>query len=154
MEVATFGAGCFWGVEASYQNVKGVISTSVGHMGGNLKNPTYEDVCTDKTGHVEVVQIVFDPSKISYEELLEIFWNIHDPTQLNQQGPDIGTQYRSVIFYHNENQKKTAENSKKKQQSKKYRTIVTEITKASEFYKAEEYHQSYLKKQGKISCKT
>ena len=156
MEIATFGAGCFWGVEAAFQNVKGVMSTSVGYMGGNLKNPTYADVCTDKTGHVEVVQIIFNPSIISYEKLLKIFWDIHDPTQLNRQEADIGTQYRSVIFYHNKKQKQAAEHSKKKQQqSGKFdRKIVTEITKATEFYKAEDYHQNYLKKQDKVHCKT
>lgn len=156
MEIAIFGAGCFWGVEASFQDIKGVISTTVGFMGGDLQNPTYEDVCTNKTGHAEVVQIEFDPLKVSYEKLLEIFWSIHDPTQLNQQGPDIGTQYRSVIFYHSEKQKLAAEKSIRKQQQsrKNHRKIVTQITKAQEFYKAEEYHQNYLKKQGKIHCKT
>ena len=148
MEKATFGAGCFWGVEAAFRKIKGVISTAVGYMGGTLKNPSYEDVCTDKTGHVEVVQIEFDPSVISYEDLLEVFWNIHDPTQLNRQGPDIGTQYKSVIFYHDEKQKKKAEESKIKQEKiKKYsKHIVTEILKVKTFNKAEEYHQQYLEK--------
>ncbi len=150
MEKATFGAGCFWGVEASFRKISGVVETKVGYMGGSLENPTYEDVCTDKTGHAEVVQIIYDESKISYDKLLDIFWNIHDPTQLNKQGPDIGTQYRSVVFYHNEEQRKIAEKSKKDLQSlKKFRkTIVTEIKKAETFYPAEEYHQQYLKKQG------
>jgi len=154
MEKATFGAGCFWGVEASFQNIKGVKSTAVGYMGGKLINPTYEDVCTDKTGHAEVIQILYDPAKISYEHLLEIFWNIHDPTQLNRQSSDIGTQYRSVIFYHNEKQKQIAEKSKNKQQKtgKYQKPIVSEITPAKEFYPAEEYHQKYLEKHGKISC--
>ena len=148
MEKATFGAGCFWGVEAAFKKLRGVVSTTVGYMGGNLKNPTYEKVCTDKTGHAEVVQIDFNPDIIDYNDLLEFFWNIHDPTQLNRQGPDIGAQYRSVIFYHNEKQKKIAENSKKNlEKSDKYKhPIVTEITSAKQFYKAEEYHQDYLAK--------
>ena len=146
MEKATFGAGCFWGVEDSFQKIKGVISTTVGYMGGKTKNPTYEEVCTDKTGHVEVVQIIYDPLIVSYEKLLEIFWSIHNPTQLNRQGPDIGTQYRSVIFYHSEEQKQIAEPSKQKQLAKYKKEIVTEITPAKEFYPAEEYHQKYLEK--------
>lgn len=155
MQKATFGAGCFWGVEAAFQKVKGVHSTKVGYMGGHLKNPTYEDVCTDKTGHVEVVHITFEPTKISYEQLLDVFWDIHDPTQLNRQGPDRGTQYRSVIFYHNQQQKKIAENSKRnKQKSGKFKKkIVTEIIPAQEFYPAEEYHQKYFEKQGRFSFK-
>lgn len=154
LEKATFGAGCFWGVEAAYRKTKGVISTAVGYMGGNLKNPSYEDVCTDKTSHVEVVQIEFDPLVVSYENLLEVFWNIHDPTQLNKQGPDIGTQYKSVIFYHDEKQKKKAEVSKNKQEKlKKYsKPIVTEILEAKTFYKAEEYHQQYFEKRGTSNC--
>ena len=152
MQTATFGAGCFWGVEATFQKIKGVKKTTVGYMGGKLENPTYEQVCTDKTGHAEVIQIIYDSEQISYENLLEIFWEIHDPTQLNRQGPDIGTQYRSVIFYHNEDQKKLAEESKNKQQKKYNKNIVTEITPAAEFYPAEEYHQKYLEKQGLGSC--
>ncbi len=154
LEKATFGAGCFWGVEAAYRKIKGVISTAVGYMGGNLNNPTYEDVCTDKTGHVEVVQIEFDSLVVSYEDLLEVFWNVHDPTQLNRQGPDIGTQYKSVIFYHDEKQKKKAEVSKNKQEKlKKYsKPIVTEILEAKTFYKAEEYHQQYLEKRDASNC--
>ena len=154
MEEATFGAGCFWGVESTFQKTKGIISTKVGYMGGRLKNPTYKDVCMDKTGHAEVIQIMYDPSIISYEKLLEIFWNIHDPTQINRQGLDIGTQYRSVIFYHNEQQKKQAEELKKElQKSGKYnKPIVTEIIKAKEFYPAEEYHQRYLEKHGTSGC--
>lgn len=154
MEKATFGAGCFWGIEAAFRKIDGVTNTTVGYMGGNLENPTYEDVCTDKTGHVEVVQIDFDPTKISYEDLLEQFWDIHDPTQLNKQGPDIGIQYKSVIFYHNNQQKKIAENSKKKlENSSKYKNpVVTEIIKAKKFYRAEEYHQQYLEKKGASSC--
>jgi peptide-methionine (S)-S-oxide reductase len=152
MEIATFGAGCFWGVEAAYQKINGVIKTIVGYMGGTTKNPSYEDVCTDKTGHAEVVQVQFDNKIVKYEELLDVFWKIHDPTQLNRQGFDIGTQYRSVIFYHNEKQKILAEKSKNKQKKSK-KQIVTEIVPAKEFYKAEEYHQNYLKKQGRASCK-
>jgi peptide-methionine (S)-S-oxide reductase len=154
METATFGAGCFWGVEAAFQKIKGVKKTTVGYMGGKTKNPTYEDVCTDETGHAEVVQIQFDEKIVTYEELLDVFWEIHNPTQLNRQRFDIGTQYRSVIFYNNENQRKTAETSKNKlEKSKKYKKpIVTEIIPEKEFYKAEEYHQNYLKKQGRTSC--
>ena len=154
MEIATFGAGCFWGVEAAFQKIKGVIKTTVGYMGGTTKNPSYEDVCTDETGHAEVVQIQFDNKIVTYEELLNVFWKIHDPTQLNRQGFDLGTQYRSVIFYHNENQKSRAENSKNKQEKtgKFKKPIVTEIIPAKEFYKAEEYHQNYLKKHGRTIC--
>jgi len=152
MEIATFGAGCFWGVEAAYQKINGVIKTIVGYMGGTTKNPSYEDVCTDKTGHAEVVQVQFNNKIVKYEELLDVFWKIHDPTQLNRQGFDIGTQYQSVIFYHNEKQKILAEKSKNKQEKSK-KQIVTEIVPAKEFYKAEEYHQNYLKKQGRASCK-
>ena len=155
IETATFGAGCFWGVEASFQKIKGVTKTTVGYMGGNLKNPTYEDVCTNKTGHAEVVQVKFDNSKISYDELLEVFWDIHDPTQKNRQGVDIGSQYRSVIFYHNMEQKSIAEKSKAKlnQLNKFKKPIVTEIIEAKEFYRAEEYHQDYLNK-NKGVCST
>jgi len=145
---ATFAAGCFWGVEASFMNLKGVESTTVGYMGGKTENPSYEEVCTDKTGHAEVVQIEYNPDVISYKELLDVFWNIHDPTQKNKQGPDIGTQYRSVIFYHNEKQKKTASELKEKiQKSNKYKkNIETEIKPAEKFYRAEEYHQKYFEK--------
>lgn len=154
MEKATFGAGCFWGVEAAFRKVKGVKSTVVGYMGGNLENPTYKDVCTDKTGHAEVVQLEYDPSTVSYDELLEIFWEVHNPTTMNRQGPDIGTQYRSVIFYHNEEQKIKAIASKEKlQNSDRYENgIVTEINPASTFYRAEEYHQQYYEKHGSHSC--
>jgi peptide-methionine (S)-S-oxide reductase len=148
MESATFGAGCFWGVQKEFNKIEGITNTTVGYMGGNLKNPTYEDVCTNKTGHVEVVQIEFDPKIVSYEKLLDVFWKIHDPTQLNRQGPDVGTQYRSIIFYHNEEQKILAEKSKKKlQKSNKFKKpIATEIKPSEIFYKAEEYHQNYLEK--------
>ena len=154
MEKATFGAGCFWHVEEAFRHLKGVNSTTVGYTGGTLKNPTYEEVCTDKTGHAEVVEIIYDPAKISYEELLNVFWDIHDPTTKNRQGPDVGTQYRSVIFYHTLEQRTVAETSKKNlDQSKKYKKkIMTEITKATTFYPAEEYHQQYLVKHGVAAC--
>ena len=153
-EKATFAAGCFWGVEAAFRQIKGVINTMVGYTGGKLKNPSYEHVCTDETGHAESVQVEFDPSRVSYEKLLDVFWSNHDPTQLNRQGPDVGTQYRSAIFYHNPEQKKLAIASKEKlQKSGKYsKPIVTEILPASEFYKAEEYHQQYLEKRGLSTC--
>ena len=150
-EQATFAAGCFWGVEAAYQSVPGVLSTAVGFMGGDLENPTYEDVCMRNTNHAEVVHIEYDPEQISYEQLLNIFWQIHNPTTLNRQGPDFGTQYRSAVFYHNDKQEQIALNSKNKQNStdKFNGKIVTEITKASDFYRAEGYHQKYLEKQGR-----
>jgi peptide-methionine (S)-S-oxide reductase len=154
MEKATFGAGCFWHVEEAFRHLKGVTSTTVGYMGGTLKNPTYEDVCTDKTGHAEVVDITYHPEKISYEELLNVLWDIHDPTTKNRQGLDIGTQYRSIIFYHTLEQKSVAETSKKNlERSGKYKKkIMTEITKATTFYPAEEYHQQYLAKHGLAAC--
>jgi peptide-methionine (S)-S-oxide reductase len=154
MEKATFGAGCFWHVQEAFRHLKGVTSTTVGYMGGTLKNPTYEDVCTDKTGHAEVVEILYHPETISYEDLLNVFWDIHDPTTQNRQGPDIGTQYRSVIFYHTLEQKTMAESSKKNlEQSRKYKKkIVTEITETTPFYPAEEYHQQYLAKHGLTAC--
>lgn len=154
MEIATFGAGCFWGIEEVFSKVPGVISTEVGYSGGYTKNPTYKDVCTDKTGHAEVVQIKYDPGNVSYEKLLEIFWEIHDPTILNRQGPDIGSQYRSVIFFYTPEQERIAKDSKEKLENlKRYKNkIVTEITLASEFYRAEEYHQKYLEKHGSSSC--
>ena len=151
---AIFAAGCFWGIEAQFRKLKGVISTRVGYTGGNFPNPTYKDVCSHKTGHAEAVEVTFDPNIISYTDLLDVFWDIHDPTTLNRQGLDIGSQYRSAIFYLNEEQKKKAHNSRKKvEQSKKYRNpIVTEIVPASEFWQAEEYHQQYLeKKRGRFS---
>ncbi|MFA5059691.1 MAG: bifunctional methionine sulfoxide reductase B/A protein [Candidatus Omnitrophota bacterium] len=149
-QTATFGMGCFWGVESIFRQVKGVLDVSVGYMGGSLRNPTYEDVCTNMTGHAEVAQIIFDSEKVSYDQLLEVFWNNHNPTTLNQQGPDVGTQYRSVIFYHTPEQEKIALASKKAmERSGEFDyPIVTEISKAKEFYKAEEYHQRYFEKQG------
>jgi peptide-methionine (S)-S-oxide reductase len=150
----TFGAGCFWGVEAAFDRVPGVMSTEVGYMGGTLKNPTYENVCTGTTGHAEVVQVTYDPKKVSYGHLLDIFWSVHDPTQLNRQGPDIGTNYRSVIFYHDAEQGKIARRSKDDLEvSGKFGfgRIMTTILPAPEFYRAEEYHQHYHKKHGGVS---
>ncbi len=147
---ATFGAGCFWGIEAAFRKVEGVLSTTVGYSGGSFKGPTYQDVCTGTTGHAEVVEVEHDPDKVSYDELLNVFWDIHNPTTMNRQGPDIGTQYRSAIFFHNAEQEAAAKSSKERLQSNgKYKNpIVTEITPASEFYKAEEYHQQYFEKSG------
>ena len=154
MQKATFAAGCFWGVEAVFRQVKGITSTKVGYSGGSFKNPTYQDVCSHKTGHAEVVQVEFDPSKVSYEELLRVFWDCHDPTTLNRQGPDVGTQYRSAIFFHTPEQEAAANASKAKLQSSgRYKNpVVTEITSASEFYPAEDYHQQYLEKRGLAHC--
>ena len=147
---ATFGAGCFWHVEDLLSKTKGVKSTKVGYTGGQLPNPTYEEVCTDKTGHAEAVEVEYDPDEISYGELLDVFWNNHNPTTLNRQGPDVGIQYRSAIFYHNDEQKEIAERSKVAvEQSGRYQDpVVTQIVPAPEFYKAEEYHQKYFKKHG------
>lgn len=149
---ATFAAGCFWGVEVAFAKIDGVVSTSVGYTGGKTKNPTYGQVCTDTTGHAEAVEISFDPVKVSYQQLLDIFWNCHDPTQINGQGPDEGTQYRSTIFYHSKAQQQEAEKSKQEWQQKLSKPIVTEITKASTFYLAEEYHQQYFKKNKGVMC--
>ena len=148
MEKATFGAGCFWGVEATFRRLAGVQSTAVGYAGGKLDHPTYEDVCTDRTGHAEVVEVTFDPKVISYHDLLEVFWNNHNPTTLNRQGPDVGNQYRSAIFYLTQEQEETALQLKHKLE-KQGLTIATEITPASRFYPAEEYHQAYYDKTGK-----
>lgn len=154
MEKATFGAGCFWGVEAEFRKIPGVKNTEVGYEGGHTDRPTYQDVCTDKTGHAEVVQVEYDPSVISYRDLLNVFWENHDPTQVNRQGPDTGTQYRTVIFYHNDEQRRLAEQSKKERaESGRYRRpIATEIVPATDFWRAEEYHQQYLEKHGLASC--
>ena len=154
MELATFGAGCFWGVEVSFRQVRGVKDALVGYLGGTLANPTYKDVCTGRTGHAEVVQVEYDPDEVTYDRLLEVFWENHDPTTLNRQGPDVGTQYRSAIFYHTPEQKAAAESSKSRlEASGKFRKpIVTEITAASTFYPAEDYHQRYLEKRGLASC--
>ncbi len=147
---ATFGAGCFWHVEDLFRKTKGVKSTKVGYIGGNLANPTYEEVCSDQTGHAEAVEIEYDPNEISYEELLNVFWNNHDPTTLNRQGPDVGKQYRSAIFFHDESQKEMAQKSKEGLDSsgKFSKPIVTEIVPSPTFYKAEEYHQKYFQKHG------
>lgn len=154
MQKATFAAGCFWHVEEAFRQLKGVISTTVGYIGGTLKDPTYEDVCTNRTGHAEAVEVSFDENEISYDDLLNVFWENHDPTTKNRQGPDAGTQYRSAIFYHNSEQKTAADASKKKlDASGKYKKkIVTEITQATTFYPAEDYHQHYLAKQGLAAC--
>ena len=154
MAVATFGAGCFWGVELTFQKTKGVTSTSVGYSGGTTHNPTYEEVCTGRSGHAEVVQVEFDPSIVSYEELLDVLWGCHDPTTLNRQGPDRGTQYRSAIYYHSPEQEASAMASKAKaDKSGRFSSpIVTEITSASEYYMAEDYHQKYLERRGMGSC--
>ena len=146
LEMATFGAGCFWCTEALFETQEGVETVKVGYMGGTVKKPTYEQVCSGNTGHAEVAQIRFDPTKVSYGELLDIFWKIHDPTSFNRQGGDVGTQYRSVIFYHSDEQKKTAEQSRDEDQKKLLDPIVTEIMPASEFYEAEGYHQDYYRK--------
>lgn len=151
-QLATFGAGCFWHVEEEFRTMKGVKETAVGFMGGDLKDPSYKRVCVGDTGHAEVCQIKFDPNVISYEELLKKFWEIHDPTTMNRQGPDIGSQYRSAIFYHSDEQKEAAEKSKAEEQKKLDKEIVTEITEADEFYKAEEYHQKYLMKNNLKTC--
>lgn len=153
-EKATFGAGCFWGVQAEFDKVEGVISTQVGFMGGTLENPSYRDVCGHKTGHAEVIEVIFDPEKVSFEKLLDVFWSIHDPTTLNRQGPDVGDQYRSAIFYYSEEQKAAAESSKAAQdRSGRFRRpIVTQIVPASTFWRAEDYHQKYLEKRGAASC--
>ena len=155
MDQATFAAGCFWGVEAAFRQIKGVLSTAVGYAGGASDNPSYEDVCTGRTGHAEVVRVEFDPGKVSYGELLSVFWTCHDPTTLNRQGPDVGSQYRSAIFFHNDEQELAAKASTESLQGTekfKSRGIVTEITSASEFYRAEDYHQQYLEKRGLSSC--
>jgi peptide-methionine (S)-S-oxide reductase len=154
MAKATFAAGCFWGVEEAFRHIKGVTSTTVGYTGGTLKNPTYQDVCSGRTGHAEAVEVEFDPAQVSYEQLLSVFWQSHDPTTLNRQGPDAGTQYRSAIFYHDAAQQASAAGSKallEKMNAFK-RPIVTEVIPASDFYRAEDYHQQYLEKRGAKSC--
>jgi peptide-methionine (S)-S-oxide reductase len=155
MEKATFAAGCFWGVQAEFDQVKGVVSTLVGYTGGKYPNPTYPIVCTGATGHAEAIEINFDPALVSYEQLLEKFWEVHDPTTLNRQGPDIGTQYRSAIFFHTPDQEALAKASKQAlaQSGRFERPVVTQIAPAGEFYKAEEYHQHYLAKRGAASCR-
>ncbi len=156
METATFAAGCFWGVEEAFRTLDGVTGTAVGYLGGTLDNPNYKDVCSGKTGHAEVVQLTYDPAKVSYENLLAVFWSIHDPTQVNRQGPDVGSQYRSAIFFHTPQQQAAAESSRETLASsgRHKRPIATEITPASTFYRAEEYHQQYIAKGGKAACQT
>jgi peptide-methionine (S)-S-oxide reductase len=151
-ERATFGAGCFWGVEAAFRQLEGVSATRVGYAGGNTENPTYEDVCSDTTGHVEAVEVTYDPERIGYDQLLDVFWGKHDPTQLNRQGWDVGTQYRSAIFFHSPEQEEAATRSKAEQQARTPGRIVTEIVPAGEFYEAEDYHQQYLEKRGQATC--
>jgi len=154
MEKATFGAGCFWGVEETFRKIKGVKDTAVGYTGGALKDPTYKDVCTNESGHSEVVQVIFEPAEDSYDELLDVFWSNHNPTTLNRQGPDWGTQYRSAIFFHSPEQEAKARASKENlEKSGRYnRPIVTQIVPEAVFYRAEEYHQRYLEKRGVSSC--
>jgi peptide-methionine (S)-S-oxide reductase len=154
MEKATFGAGCFWHVEEVFRQAQGVVSTQVGYMGGSKENPTYEEVCSRTTGHAEVVEVTFDPSRVSYDELLQLFWECHDPSQFNRQGPDVGSNYRSVIFYHSTEQAARARASleKEKKTASHNRPIVTEIVPAAVFWRAEEYHQQYVAKWGESSC--
>lgn len=154
MATATFAAGCFWGVEAAFRQLKGVTSTAVGYIGGTLQDPTYHDVCTGRTGHAEAVKVEYDPSQVSYDDLLRVFWENHDPTTLNRQGPDVGTQYRSAIFYHTPEQEASAKASKDAltKSGRFKRPIVTEIQPAPEFWQAEDYHQQYLEKRGQAHC--
>ena len=151
-EKSTFAAGCFWGVEAAFRQIKGVKSTRVGYTGGNMESPSYEDVCTDETGHAEAVEVTYDPKKVSYLDLLKVFWQNHNPTQLNRQGPDVGTQYRSAVFYHDEKQKQVALKSLEQEQKKYKAKITTDIKKADTFFEAEDYHQQYLEKRGLSTC--
>jgi peptide-methionine (S)-S-oxide reductase len=152
-ETATFGAGCFWGVEAAYRQIQGVKSTRVGYAGGSVDDPTYKEVCTDTTGHAEVVEVTYDPAKVSYEELLDVFWANHDPTQVNRQGPDVGTQYRTVVFFHSPAQEKSAIASCDAVQERLDRPVATEIVPAPKFWEAEDYHQQYLEKRGLSTCR-
>jgi peptide-methionine (S)-S-oxide reductase len=154
METATFGAGCFWGVEVRFQQEPGVTETAVGYEGGKLDNPTYKDVCTDRTGHAEVVEVKFDPAKVSYQRLLDLFFELHDPTQLNRQGPDWGAQYRSVVFFHSPEQEAAAKATiaRLTEQEAFKKPIVTQVVPAETFWRAEEYHQKYLEKRGAVSC--
>jgi peptide-methionine (S)-S-oxide reductase len=154
METATFGAGCFWGVEVRFQQEPGVTETAVGYEGGKLDNPTYKDVCTDRTGHAEVVEVKFDPAKVSYQRLLDLFFELHDPTQLNRQGPDWGAQYRSAVFFHSPEQEAAAKATiaRLNEQKAFKKPIVTQVVPAETFWRAEEYHQKYLEKRGAVSC--
>ena len=152
---ATFAAGCFWGVEAAFRNTEGVTRTRVGYTGGQLANPTYEQVCSDTTGHAEAVEVEYDPSRVNYGDLLKVFWENHDPTQRNRQGPDVGSQYRSAIFWHDDEQRRAAEESRAAEEAsgRHSRPIVTEIAQAVPFYEAEDYHQQYLEKRGLATCR-
>lgn len=154
METATFGAGCFWGVELRFRQLPGVTDTAVGYEGGTHDNPTYQDVCSDRTGHAEVVQVQFDPAKVSYQQLLDLFFSLHDPTQLNRQGPDWGTQYRSVIFFHSPEQEAAARETIVRLTRDKVfsKPVVTQVVPAQSFWRAEEHHQKYLEKRGAVSC--
>jgi len=154
-EQATFGAGCFWGVEAAFRQVAGVVETAVGFMGGHVAEPSYKQVCGEDTGHAEVVQVEYDPDKVSYGDLLNVFWGCHDPTQVDRQGPDVGSQYRSAVFYHDDPQRRAAEASKRELDASGLFTdpAATEISPAGPFYRAEEYHQRYLEKQGLVHCR-
>ena len=154
METATFGAGCFWGVEEAFRNLEGVIATAAGYAGGTTENPTYKEVCSGRSGHAEVVRVEFDPVRVSYEQLLELFWTIHDPTQLNRQGPDVGSQYRTVIFHHGDRQRDAATASREAvgKSGRFARPVVTQIEPASTFWRAEDYHQQYIARGGPGAC--
>jgi peptide-methionine (S)-S-oxide reductase len=149
---ATFGAGCFWGVEAAFRQLEGVTQTRVGDSGGNTENPTYEEVCGHGTGHAEVIEVTYDPDRISYDDLLQVFWGKHDPTQLNRQGWDVGDQYRSAIFFHDGEQQEAALRSKAEEQTRHSKPVVTQVEAAQTFYEAEDYHQQYLEKRGRATC--
>jgi peptide-methionine (S)-S-oxide reductase len=153
VETAAFGAGCFWQVEVEFRNTPGVLDAPVGYMGGNVENPTYEQVCSDRTGHAEAVEVKFDPDEISYDELLDKFWSLHDPTQLNRQGPDVGSQYRSAIFVTSDEQREAAEASRERAQERFDRPIATTIEPYTHFWPAEDYHQRYLEKRGLATCR-
>ncbi len=155
MKIATFAAGCFWGIEAAFREIEGVLSTRVGYSGGSFDNPTYHDVCSGRTGHAESVEVTYDPDRVSYDQLLGVFWEVHDPTTLNRQGPDVGSQYRSVIFFHNPEQETAARASKGLLQASRRdsREIVTEIASAAQFWVAEDYHQQYFEKRGVAHCR-
>lgn len=154
VQVATFGAGCFWGVEARFRQTEGVVDTAVGYCGGRIESPTYRQVCTGRTGHAEVVRVAYDPEQVSYDKLLDLFFELHDPTQVNRQGPDVGTQYRSVVFFHNPAQKAAAEAKIDELQGERrfYRDIATQVVPAQPFWRAEEYHQQYFEKRGLETC--
>ena len=152
-QTATFAAGCFWGVEADFRDINGVLDTEVGYLGGTTQSPTYREVCTDRTGHAEAVQVTFDADVVGYDTLVDAFWSLHDPTQVNRQGPDVGSQYRSAIFYSDEAQHAAAEAGKARAQARFNRPIATQIVPQQSFFRAEDYHQRYLEKQGLRSCR-